>query len=432
MLESTLFDLDELIASMHPENAKDHDVGSVGLAIDDLGFIERVVRNWRTLNVVAGHGRIMALAHARDAYAADSDSNPIPDGVESWVEKVENDRVHIRWLIPGDWCDLSPEQERRALVSLNQTTIAGGWDEVKLVALLSEVLHDDGPEKLAATGFDEQDLDALIMELEQQAHQGADKGAKPPEEAPALQVKWQTATGQLWKLGKHLVICGDATDERIVARVLKGRKADIILTDPPYSSGGFQDGQKRQSSSIGTRQGASIARDNMTSRGYTALISRVLANVDAESLYLFCDWRMWATTSDVLESSGYPLRNMLVWDKQSMGMGFPWRMQHELIAFAKRSAAEMMDGDKGNVLQAGRSGNEHHPTEKPVDLLTQILENTKGRKVYDPFGGSGSTLIACEQMSRECRMIEVSPAYVAVILERWAEMTGKVPELVEV
>jgi DNA modification methylase len=426
MLEATYFDLDELLACMHPQNAKEHDVGAIGLGIDDLGFIERVVRNWRTLNVVAGHGRIITLAEQR----ADPNGER-PDEIEYYTEEGPNQELITHWLIPGDWCELSPAKELRALATLNQTTIAGGWDEVKLVALLSEVLHEDGPEKLQATGFDEQDLDALIMELEQQSHAGGDKGGAAPEQAPALAEKWGVSTGQLWKLGNHRVICGDATDERIVARVLGGRKVDIVLADPPYSSGGFQDGQKRQSSSIGTRQGASIARDNMTSRGYTALIARVLANVDAEAAYLFCDWRMWATTSDVLESSGYPVRNMLVWDKQSMGMGFPWRNEHELIAFAKRSAAKMLSGDKGNVLQAARSGNENHPTEKPVDLLTQILENTEGRTVYDPFGGSGSTLIACEQMARKCRIVEVSPAYVAVILQRWSEMTEHMPELVE-
>lgn len=419
MLEATYFDLDELLVSMHPDNPKDHDIGAIGGAVDDLGFIERVIRNWRTLNLVAGHGRIETIDAQRRA-------GETPDNVEI----VQDEDGVLHWLIPGDWVDLSPQQERRALASLNRTTELGGWDEVKLVALLNDVLHEEGPEALPATGFDEDDLTSLIAELEQHSQQGSDPGPRGESEFVDLQKQWGIEVGQLWKLGKHFVACGDATDDRLVARLLGGRKADILITDPPYSSGGWQDAQKKQIDSLGTRRGASISRDNLSTRGYVALISRVLANVDIESAYMFCDWRMWATTSDTLESSGYPVRNMLVWDKGTMGMGFPWRSQHELIAFAKRSATELMDGDKGNVLQAGRTGNENHPTEKPVDLIVELLSNTKGRTVYDPFCGSGTTLIAADQMGRLARVIDVSPVYVAVTLQRWADMTGHTPELV--
>lgn len=418
MLEATYFDLDELLECMHPENPKDHDIGAIGGGISDLGFIERVVRNWRTMNLVAGHGRIETLDQQRRA-------GETPDNVEI----VKDEDGVLRWLVPGDWCDISPAQERRALATLNRTTEQGGWDDVKLAQLLNEILHEDGQPALEATGFDEDDLQSLISDLEQMADHGSDPGPAPEEAGPVLAEKWGTEIGQLWTLGKHRLIIGDSTDDRITKRLLGGRKVDIVLTDPPYSSGGFQDGQKRQSSSIGTRQGASIARDNLTTKGYEKLIGRILGNVDAETVYMFCDWRMWDVTRAILESSGYPVRNMLVWDKGTMGMGFPWRSQHELIAFAKRSAAQMMDGSKGNVLQAGRTGNENHPTEKPVDLLAEIIENTKGRTVYDPCGGSGSTLIACEKQGRACRIIEVVPEYAAAILERWAEMTGRVPVL---
>lgn len=229
---------------------------------------------------------------------------------------------------------------------------------------------------------------------------------------------------------KHLLIVGDCTDAAVVARVMDGEQPDIVLTDPPYSSGGFQEAGRR-SGSIGTRQNAKIAADQLSTRGYLSLIGQVISLINADVLYMFTDWRMWAWTCDVAEQKNYPVRNMLVWDKGQMGMGFPWRSTHELIMFAKRTPAKMLDGKRGNVLRFDRTGNENHPTEKPTELLTSILENTEGAIVYDPFLGSGTTLIACERLGRRCRACEIEPSYVGVALERWATMTGQTPVLVD-
>ena len=153
----------------------------------------------------------------------------------------------------------------------------------------------------------------------------------------------------------------------------------------------------------------------------------MLDEISADVLYLFTDWRMWSWTCEACDSSGFPVKNMLVWDKMRMGMGFPWRTQHDLILFAKRTPSKMLDGKKGNVLQSKRSGNIYHPTEKPVDLFVQLLDNTEGKIVYDPFLGSGSTMIACEQTNRVCMGCEIDPHYCSVILQRWKAFTGKEP-----
>jgi DNA modification methylase len=133
---------------------------------------------------------------------------------------------------------------------------------------------------------------------------------------------------------------------------------------------------------------------------------------------------MWSWLYDVVEASGYPVRNMIVWDKGQMGMGFPWRAQHELIVFAKKTAAQMGDGKCGNVLTAKRTGNVNHPTEKPVELLKAILDNTPGR-IYDPFVGSGTTIIAAETTGRVCVAIDIDPGYVDVAVKRWQTFTGR-------
>jgi DNA modification methylase len=240
------------------------------------------------------------------------------------------------------------------------------------------------------------------------------------DRAAELNKKWKVKAGDLWRIGEHRLLCGDSTKREDVERVMGGEKAQIVLTDPPYSSGGFQESGK-SSGSIGTRSSETIARDNLSTRGYRLLMDDVLARFGvADALYLFTDWRMWMETFDAAERGGWRVRNMLVWDKQQMGMGMPWRNQHELILFGKRTAAKMMDGKRGNVLQAQRTGNPNHPTEKPASLLQEILANTDGEVCCDPFLGSGTTMVACENLKRKCRGIEISPDYCAVILERMA------------
>ncbi len=231
--------------------------------------------------------------------------------------------------------------------------------------------------------------------------------------------------------GGHRLLCGDATIPNFVTQAVDGARMDVILTDPPYSSGGRQDGGKRHTTSIGTREAATIARDNLTTKGYLALMAAMLSAVDAETAYVFTDWRMWTWSYDALEAAGYPVRNMLVWDKERMGMGFPWRSQHELIVFAKRTGAQMGDGKKGNVLKCQRTKNDLHPTQKPVDLLQEIIANDPGLTIYEPFSGSGTTIIAAEMTARRCHAIEISPVYVDVAVKRWQEFTGEVATLAD-
>lgn len=196
---------------------------------------------------------------------------------------------------------------------------------------------------------------------------------------------------------------------------------DCVITDPPYSSGGFQEAGK-SGGSIGTRGSETIALDNLSTRGYERLMREVLRHCNqADEIYVFTDWRMWINTFDAIEAGGWRVRNMLVWDKVAMGMGMPWRNQHELIAYGKRTPAQILDGKRGNVLQAKRSGNAHHPTEKPLGLMAQLASNTKATRICDPFAGSGTTLVAAKQVGVPAVGIELSEAYCEVIATRLAQ-----------
>ena len=245
--------------------------------------------------------------------------------------------------------------------------------------------------------------------------------------APAAPV---TQYGDLWILGRHRVLCGDCTRPEDRALLLDGNKPEILLTDPPYCSGGSKESQK-STGSIGTERkngkAPKIANDILSTRGYQNLIRGALTDIPCLYAYIFTDWRMWVYLFDLVEAAGFGVKSEIVWDKGTPGMGVGWRSQHELILFGARAATHF-DGHKGygNVLSISRSGNELHPTQKPVELLEKLVDNTDFAKgVYDPFGGSGTTMAACEAHGQPSYLMELTPAYTDVIVKRYIIIKGK-------
>ena len=218
------------------------------------------------------------------------------------------------------------------------------------------------------------------------------------------------------------IYCGDC---REVLPGLDRSDVETVATDPPYSSGGFQEAGK-SSGSIGTRGDESILLDNLSTRGYQRLMREVLRHCGrAEEVYLFTDWRMWVYTFDALEDAGLRVRSMVVWDKGTPGMGMGWRNQHELVAFGKRAGFTRKDGAApavGNVVQVSRTGNALHPTEKPVDLLTHLLVATGATgTVLDPFMGSGTTLVAAKNLGRKAIGIDPVERYCEIAAQRCSQ-----------
>ena len=228
---------------------------------------------------------------------------------------------------------------------------------------------------------------------------------------------FETQNGKLY--------CGDCREFDIV---FDEDAEYAILTDPPYSSGGFQEAGK-SAGSIGTRQKTTIALDNLSTRGYQRLMRSMLRKFNlADEVYIFTDWRMWIYTFDSIEDGGWRVRNMLIWDKKHMGMGLPWRNQHEIIAYGKRTPAKKLEnsGKCGNVLKFNRSGNKNHPTEKPVNLLRHIIGNTSSNTIIDPFIGSGTTAVACELMRRKWIGFELNQEFCEIAVRRIKEETKQV------
>jgi len=401
-----------------PRNPKDHDVGLIDRSIDRFGFVDPCIVDERTGRLAHGHGR------AKTVGAKKLSGEAPPRGV-----KVDEKG---RWCLPvvrGVAFESDAELEAY-LVASNQATIAGGWNDEMLKDVLVQV-GANTDRGLDGLGFDVQDVERLVGQIDKQ--RGSAEAPAPPKD-PWVKV------GDLFALGDHRLLCGNSTQREDFNRLLRGDQIDCLLTDPPYCSGGFQESDRVQGS-IGTTkkdytgQTVSIANDVLSTRGYKALISSVLDVWNSSIGYLFTDWRMWTHLTDTMESQGFGIRSMIVWDKGSPGMGRGWLSQHELIAVGTRKKSPFPQTPaRGNVIRCDRSGNAHHPTEKPVDLLKEILSNTAhdiGLKIGEPFAGSGSTIIACEALTRTCYAMELSPYFVQVCIERWEQFTGRKSEKLE-
>jgi DNA modification methylase len=293
----------------------------------------------------------------------------------------------------------------------NRTAELAEWDNETLATLLDGMDEQDRE----LLGFDADDMKQLIGELTPEIVE--DEVPEPPAEPI-------TKPGDLWLLGEHRVLCGDSMDRDAIARLYGGDSVDFILTDPPYCSGGFQE-SKRTIGSTQATIGTAIARDNLTTEGLSNLIEASIGRLPCDgACYVFCDWRQIFAIRKAVEPLGYQYRALLIWDKGNTGMGGPWRHAYEMCYFGTKRK-EPPTGKSGDIIRCNRSGNEHHTTEKPVQLISAIIDNTVGKSIADPFLGSGTTLIAAEQLGRKCYGMEISPAYCDVIVKRWETLTGK-------
>ena len=391
-------------------------------------------KNWRLhppAQVAAMRGVLQEIGFADAMIARET-----PDGLELIDGHLRRDVVGDQ-EVPVLVVDVNQEEADKLLLTVDPLAMMAQADTDQLLDLLQGIEFED-----KAVG------DMLEALANGETEPLPDLAKKPlstdaPEweidQAEELLIKWGTKRGQVWQLGKHRIMCGDCTSPEDKAILFGDIIPDFILTDPPYSSGGFQEAG-RAAGSIGTvRHGPNgeqlhpfVAHDRLSTRGYMALIKRAVGETMCQGAYVFTDWRMWVNLFDVMEASGFGVRQMIVWDKGHPGMGMGWRSQHEIIMFACRSTVKF-DPHKaqGNVVYCSRSGNPNHPTEKPVELLRSVLDITDAaQSVYDPFLGSGSTMIAVEQCGKTGYGMEIDPKYLAVAIERLATL-GLEPNMVK-
>lgn len=368
----------------YERNAKKHGAGQIEklkASIMEFGFLTPCLID-SDYNLIAGHGRVMAAKEL---------------GIET-VSCV---------FIEG----LTEEQRRAYILADNRLGELGEWDMELVFDELAEL--DDLGFDVELTGFD------MPEELPEAVEDDFDDSAVPDEP--------RTKLGDLWQLGGHRLICGDSTDVTVIDRLMDGVKADMVFTDPPYAL-------------VGNSTGLGSATDDMLKPFFLAIFKNICKFThDLMHVYVCCDWKSCNAILTEAKKTQLTEKSLIVWDKESVGLGSPYMSQHELIWFFENHKQKTMQAGKAeyknrrnikgksNVWKYKRVQDRKHNAQKPVELVAEALNNScfENEIVLDLFGGSGSTLIACEQLNRKCYMCELDPKYVDVIVERWENFTGK-------
>ncbi|CAM3762637.1 site-specific DNA-methyltransferase [Polynucleobacter brandtiae] len=355
---------------------------------------------------------------------------------------------------------LTKEQAKAFAIADNRLTENASWDEALLGEIFLELSNLDLSFNLEDTGFSMGEIDLHISGFESLT------AASAEDTLPPVPTKPVSALGDLWLLGKHRLICGSALEETTFERLMAGKKAGLIFTDPPFNvpieghvsgrrnnkSNQSDDGKKLMAQITQPKHPEfAMASGEMSSSEFTQFLERSLnllaSHSKAGSIHYVCmDWRHLPEIHTAGLSAYTELKNICVWVKDKGGMGSLYRSQHELILVFKNGKSPHRNnvelGKHGryrtNVWQyAGantltRQGHEGdllamHPTVKPINLVVDaILDcSARGEFVLDPFLGSGTTLLASERTGRICYGVELSPAYVDLAITRWQEITGQ-------
>ena len=325
--------------------------------------------------------------------------------------------------VPVIVLDHLTETQRRALVIVdNRLPLNAGWDEQLLRVELDALAEDDF--NLEILGFSDEELQDLLADPEESVEGRTDEDSAPEaSETPA------SMPGDLWILGSHRVLCGDATVLGDVEKVLAGGLADVVFTDPPYN---VNYGATMKDKLRGKKH--KIANDNLGGEFekflYGACVN-ILA-VTKGAVYICMSSSELHTLHKAFTTAGGHWSTFVIWAKNTFTMGrSDYQRQYEPILYGWKEGLDHYwcgARDQGDVWLVNKPQvNDLHPTMKPVELIERAIRNSSKSRdtVLDPFGGSGSTLIACEKTGRQARLMELEPKYVDVAVIRWQQLTGK-------
>jgi len=384
----------------NPDNPRINDpaVDAVARSIQAYGFNNPVITD-ADLNVAAGHTRLKA------AKKLGLKTVPV---------------IRVPGLVGSKFTGYS--------IADNQTASIAEWDEELLAKIVSE-LNLDVEFDLSTLGFDDKEL-TEILDWNVEDQNGRE------DEAPPLPAKAITQPGDLWVLGEHRLLCGDATRAEDLHRLMAGQQADCIVTDPPYGVDYHSRGKQKE-------QWGNIKNDNLDSANLERFLQQVFQNIagvcrPGATAYV-CHGISMAGIRIAFEqaflAAGFHLSSTIVWVKQVASMGWgDYRERHEAILYGwiGENHRRIKDRTQTTVWEIDREGKYQHPTQKPVALFSRALRNStiRGENVWDGFVGSGTTVIACEQLGRHCFAMEIEPKYCDVAVQRWETYTGKKAELI--
>ena len=353
-------------------------------SLEEFGYVEPVIWNKTTGNVVGGHQRLKVLLS---------------------MGMTEIDCVVV---------ELSEEKEKALNVALNK--ISGDWDKNKLALLIADLQGADFDVSL--TGFDPAEIDDLFKDT-------LKDGIKDDEFDVEAELAKPTKTkpGDIWLLGRHKLICGDTTNPETLKTLMGEEKANLVVTDPPYNV--------NYEGSAGKIKNDNMDNENFYKFLFDAFVNTESVMADDSSIYVFHADTEGLNFRKAFSDAGFYLSGTCIWKKQSLVLGrSPYQWQHEPVLFGwkKKGRHQWYTGRKESTIwefdKPKKNGD--HPTMKPIPLLAYPIVNSSltNSIVLDPFGGSGSTLIACEQTDRICRTVELDEKFCDVIVSRYIELVG--------
>ena len=366
----------------------DEQVAQIAASIKEFGWTNPILVDGSN-GIIAGHGRLLAAR-----------------------------KLGYKEVPTIELSDLTETQKKAYIIADNRLALNAGWDNEMLTIELNDLLADGFA--LEILGFNTKELDAL---LEPEVVEGlTDEDAVPdvPDEPT-------TKLGDIYQLGNHRLMCGDSTSIDAVDKLMNGQKADMVFTDPPYGvdyDGGHATDKRR----------TKLENDDKTLMYAGALPIAYMASKDGAALYLWFADRFAKDVLVALDECNFQVRTWIIWNKnlaQFGAIGAQYKPKHEPCIYAfKKGKAPFWNGPNNEVTVwdvKRHSKNQFHPTQKPVELPVRAMENNSkgGDTVLDLFGGSGSTLIACEKINRHARLMELDPKYCDVIVKRWEDFTGK-------
>jgi DNA modification methylase len=382
--------LEKLIPyARNPRTHSDAQVAQIAASIAAFGFNNPILVDTKA-GIIAGHGRLLA------------------------ARKLQLAEVPVIVLD-----HLTEAQKRAYILADNQLALNAGWDDVLLAAELAALQQEDFDVSLI--GFEDEELARLL------AAQDTADGLTDEDAVPELPETPISVIGDLWILGDHRLLVGDATDVDAVATLMAGGAADLVFTDPPYNVDyeGY------------TEERLKIKGDRMSDSDFKRFLERAFHSYrtvvkPGASVYV-CHSSSWQREfQNALELAGFEVRCQIIWAKNTFAWGFGrYKFQHEPIFYAHVAAQkDAWYGDKSQSTlwqEKKPAANRIHPTAKPVELVERALLNSSkaGDIVADLFGGSGSTLIGCERRGRHARLMEIDPKYADCIIRRYQEYTGK-------
>ena len=378
----------------YARNAKQHtdaQVAQIAASIREFGWGAPILVDGKN-NVIAGHGRLLA------------------------ARKLGMDEVPV---VPMS--HLTDTQRRALILADNKIGENASWDDELLGLELTE-LRELGF-NLDLTGFSPEEWDALINGDE------AKDGLTDDDAVPEVPETPVSKTGDVWVLGEHKLLCGDATKAPDYAALLGDELVDMTFTDPPYNVNYANSAKDKLRG-----KNRAILNDNL-GEGFGQFLHDACSNILARTkgaVYVAMSSSELDTLQSAFRRAGGRWSTFIIWAKNTFTLGrSDYQRQYEPILYGWRDGADHFwcgDRDQGDVWQIKKpQKNDLHPTMKPVELVERAVKNSSKSRdlVLDPFGGSGSTLIACEKTGRRARLIELDPKYVDVIVRRWQDWTGK-------